>query len=229
MKRLSPVSWPLQEDEALSPIANDPNHTILLDSERHTVLEWLGQDSGVGTKLRVSTAVLRLASSIFLNMFKPSFHQWQRLLNEDCPENDVYLMGLLLRILRYRGSRSDSTTDAEQLARLSLLCDKYDCTETLGPSIPTGFRHSETGWHLIHGLGFLILVAYMFNDRIEFKTIYQRAVLHLTMKFSAEWEKEEPFSIIPFRLIVKLREVRFIMLSLRSSLKKHTSQLVKLW
>jgi hypothetical protein len=103
-------------------------------------------------------------------MFKPSFREGHWLLNKDCPEfeleDDARLMDLLLRILHYRGSRSDYTIDPEQLARLSLLCDKYDCTEALGPWIPTWFRYSEGVKHPAHGLGFLVLAAYCQNTGI---------------------------------------------------------------
>ena len=153
-------------------------------------------------------------------MFTPSFHEGQRLLNENCPEfeleDDAHLMGLLLRILHYQGNRSDYTINAEQLAQLSILCDKYDCTEALGPWIPTWFRHSEGVEQPTDGLGFLVLAAYMFNDPMEFKAISRTAVLQLTPKFSAEWEKEELFSILPLRVIGKLKGVRSIMLPLRS-------------
>jgi hypothetical protein len=105
--------------------------------------------------------------------------------------------------------------NAEQLARLSILCDKYDCTKALGPWIPTWFRHSEGVGYPTHGLGFLILAAYMFNDPMESKAISRTAILQLTPKFSAEWEKEKLFSILPLRVIGKLRRVSFIVPSLR--------------
>ncbi|USP82210.1 hypothetical protein yc1106_09484 [Curvularia clavata] len=213
-------SFTMQQDyEASSSIASDRDHIVLLDSRGDAVLKCVGQDGNVETMFRVSTAILRLASSVFSNMFKPSFQEGQRLVNEDCPEfeleDDAHLMGLLLKILHYRGSRSDYTIDAEQLARLSLLCDKYDFTEALGPWIPTWFRHSEKLGHLTHSLGFLVLAAYMFNDAMEFKAASQRAVLQLTPKFSAEWEKEDLLSILPLRIIGTLQGVGFTVLSLR--------------
>ncbi|KAJ6282176.1 hypothetical protein J3E71DRAFT_361123 [Bipolaris maydis] len=184
--------------EALFSIAKDPNHTTLLDSEGDAVLRCLDQYSDAGIEFRVSTAVLRLASSVFSNMFKPSFHQGQRLLNEDCPEfeleDDAHLMGLLLRILHYQ--------------------------EALGPWIPTWFRHSEGVEHPTDGLGFLVLAAYMFNDPMEFKAISRTAVLQLTPKFSAEWEKEELFSILPLRVIESLaRRVQHILDGLETELQ----------
>ncbi|RYN15619.1 hypothetical protein AA0112_g12665 [Alternaria arborescens] len=116
-----------QADEASSSTENDPNHATLLDSEGDAVLRCVGSSSEVRIQFRVSTAVLRLASSVFSNMFKPSFHEGQRLLHEDCPEfeleDDAQLMGLLLSILHYRGNSSDYTMSAEKLARLSILCD----------------------------------------------------------------------------------------------------------
>ena len=56
-------------------------------------------------------------------MFKPSFHEGQRLLREDCPEfeledDDAQLMGVILSILHYRGNPSNYTMNAEELARL---------------------------------------------------------------------------------------------------------------
>jgi len=144
-------------------------------------------------------------------MFKPSFHEGRRLLHEDCPKfelegDDAQLMGLLLSILHYQGKSSDYTIDAEKLARLSILCDKYDCTGALGPWIPTWFRHAVGVEHSTHGLGFLVLAAYMFNDRMEFRATSRTAVLQLTPKFSAEWENEELFSILPLRVIESITE-----------------------
>ncbi|RYN62349.1 hypothetical protein AA0113_g12503 [Alternaria arborescens] len=146
-----------QADEASSSTENDPNHATLLDSEGDAVLRCVGSSSEVRIQFRVSTAVLRLASSVFSNMFKPSFHEGQRLLHEDCPEfeleDDAQLMGLLLSILHYRGNSSDYTMSAEKLARLSILCDKYDCTGALGPWIPAWFRHAMGVEHPTHELG----------------------------------------------------------------------------
>lgn len=77
-------------------------------------------------------------------MFKPSFHEGQRLLREDCPEfeledDDAQLMGVLLSILYYRGNPLNYTINAEELARLLILCDKYDCTGALGSWILAWF------------------------------------------------------------------------------------------
>ena len=144
-------------------------------------------------------------------MFKPSFHEGQRLLREDCPEfeledDDARLMGVILSILHYRGNSSNYTMNAEELARLSILCDKYDCTGALGPWIPAWFRHAMEVGHPTYELGFLILAAYMFNDPMEFKAISRKAILRLTPKFSAEWEKEELCSTLPLCVIGKLQE-----------------------
>ena len=144
-------------------------------------------------------------------MFKPSFHEGQRLLHEDCPEfeledDDAQLMGVLLSILHYRGNPSNYTMNAEELARLSILCDKYDCTGALGPWIPAWFRHAMGVGNPTYELGFLILAAYMFNDPTEFKAISRKAILRLTPKFSAEWEKEELCSTLPLCVIGKLQE-----------------------
>jgi hypothetical protein len=140
-------------------------------------------------------------------MFKPSFHEGQRLLREDCPEfeledDDAQLMGVLLSILHYRGNPSNYTMNAEELARLSILCDKYDCT---GPWVH-GYRHAMEVGHPTYELGFLILAAYMFNDPTEFKAISRKAILRLAPKFSAEWEKEELCSTLPPCVIGKLQE-----------------------
>ncbi|KAJ6197799.1 hypothetical protein J3E72DRAFT_269392 [Bipolaris maydis] len=58
----------------------------------------------------------------------------------------------------------------------------------------------------------------MFNDPMEFKAISRTAVLQLTPKFSAEWEKEELFSILPLRVIDGLEtELQYVEHSLRGS------------
>jgi hypothetical protein len=59
--------------------------------------------------------------------------------------------------------------------------------------------------HPTYELGFLILAAYMFNDPTEFKAISRKAILQLTPKFSAEWEKEELCSTLPLCVIGKLQ------------------------
>jgi hypothetical protein len=46
----------------------------------------------------------------------------------------------------------------------------------------------------------------MFNDPMEFKAISRKAILRLTPKFSAEWEKEELCSTLPLCVIGKLQE-----------------------
>jgi hypothetical protein len=154
-------------------------------------------------------------------MFKPSFHEGQRLLREDCPEfeledDDAQLMGVLLSILHYRGNPSNYTMNAEELARLSILCDKYDCTGALGPWIPAWFRHAMGVGHPTYELGFLILAAYMFNDPTEFKAISRKAILRLILKFSAEWEKEELCSTLPLCVSVSYKGIQFIVMLLRN-------------
>lgn len=128
-------------NEVVSLMTNNSNHTTILDSDRDAVLKCLDQDSDVRIERQVSTAVIRLASFVFSNTFKPSFNKGQRLLNENFPkfelEDDAYPIDLLPRILYHQGSCSNYVKGAEQLTYLSVLYDKYGCKESLGTRIPT--------------------------------------------------------------------------------------------
>jgi hypothetical protein len=135
-------------------------------------------------------------------MFSASFSEGQRLLVEGCPvvelgDDDPELMGLILRILHYQGSPTEYVMEAERLAKLSLLCDKYDCTKSLGPWIPTWLRNVGTKDVSPQALGSQILAAYMFGDSLEFRNRSRTATLQLAASSVAVWEEEEPFAVLP--------------------------------
>lgn len=141
-------------------------------------------------------------------MFSASFSEGQRLLVEDCPvvelgDDDPELMGLMLRILHYQGDPTEYVIEAERLARLALLCDKYDCTRALGPWVPTWLRNVGTKDNSPQALGSQILAAYLFGDSLDFRNKSRAATLQLTASSVAAWEEEEPFAILPSSVIGK--------------------------
>jgi hypothetical protein len=141
-------------------------------------------------------------------MFSAAFREGQRLLVEDRPvvelgDDDPELMGLILRILHYQGSPVDYAMEAEKLARLSIQCDKYDCTRALGPWVTTWLRSVKTKDDPAEALGFQILAAYEFGDSIEFRNKTRAAILQLTPTFAATWEEEELFALLPFSVTGK--------------------------
>jgi len=181
------------------------NNVILatpLDPGGDIVLRCVSQCTGASAKFLVSTHILRLASPVFSCMFNATFHEGQRLLIEDCPllelgDDDPELMGLMLRILHYQGSSADYVMEPERLARLSLHCDKYDCTRALGPWVSTWLRNVATKDGSAKTLGFQVLAAYTFGDSLEFRNKSRTATLQLAPSFVAAWEKEELFAVLP--------------------------------
>ncbi|OWY49412.1 hypothetical protein AALT_g11080 [Alternaria alternata] len=173
-----------------------------LDPNGDVVLRCRSQCTGASAKFLISTHILRLASPVFSCMFNAAFHEGQRLLVEDCPvlelgDDDPELMGLMLRILHYQGSSADYAMEAERLARLSLHCDKYDCTSALGPWVPTWLRNVATKDESAKALGFQILAAFIFGDSLEFRNKSRTATLQLAPSFGAVWEEEELLAILP--------------------------------
>jgi hypothetical protein len=135
-------------------------------------------------------------------MFSASFSEGQRLLVEECPvvelgDDDPKLMGLMLRVLHYQGSPKDYVMEAETLARLSIHCDKYDCTRALGPWVPTWLRNVGRKDDSAYALGFQILAAYTFGHSLEFRNKSRTATLQLTLSFVEAWEEERLFAILP--------------------------------
>lgn len=131
-------------------------------------------------------------------MFSATFREGQRLLAEDCPvveleDDDPELVGLMLRVLHYQGRSADRTMDAETLARLSHHCDKYDCTRALRPWVKIWLENVATKDESAKAMGFQILAAFIFDDRLEFRRKSRTATLRLDPSFVAAWEEEELF------------------------------------
>jgi len=135
-------------------------------------------------------------------MFSPSFLEGQRLLVEDCPiinleEDDPELMELMFRILHYQGSPQEYVMDAEKLARLSLQCDKYQCTRALGPWVTIWLRNVARRDDSARTVGFQILAAYTFGDLLEFRSISRTATLQLRLSFVTAWDEDNLLAILP--------------------------------
>ena len=150
----------------------------------------------------VSTAVLRLASPVFSCMFGASFNEGQRLHSEICPvfelhDDDPAVMELILRVLHHQSSPEDYLIDAEKLARLSVYCDKYDCTRALRAWIRIWLQTVKTMDASVEALGFQIMAAYMFGNPLEFREISRAATLQLPLISAATWERDERFELLP--------------------------------
>jgi hypothetical protein len=176
------------------PCEPDPNGDVILSCYE--------QDSATTKSFRVSSKILQLASPVFIRMLSPPFKEGQELLQANCvrihlEDDDARLMSLILDILHYKADREFHILDSEDLARLAIHCDKYDCTKALGPWISTWFDEVVETGQSVMDVGFHLLASYMFNDPKKFAEISKTALEEITPDFRNKWLQEDTLTLLP--------------------------------
>ncbi|KAK3637335.1 hypothetical protein LTR56_013684 [Elasticomyces elasticus] len=98
-----------------------------------------GQDNEVHS-FRVSSQVLRLASSVFQALLGPRFREGITLATSatveiPLPEDDPGDMQILCSILHMRHDQAVSVLGAKTILSFAMLCDKYGCAKAVQPSV----------------------------------------------------------------------------------------------
>ncbi|KAK3332906.1 hypothetical protein B0T19DRAFT_483060 [Cercophora scortea] len=108
------------------------------DTERH----W-------GGEFLVSSKVLTLASPVFATMMGPNFMEGQKLRSGQAQgkpptitveEDDLDAMQTILGVLHFKINLVPSTITPEQIAKIAVHCDKYDCAAPLRLFVFTACR-----------------------------------------------------------------------------------------
>jgi hypothetical protein len=159
-------------------LKNKTSNLLKPDPDGDVVLECHDQDNHTTTAYRVLSKVLRLASPVFVGMFRPYFQEGHELLQGESPvielkEDNAPLMSLILNVLHFRGSGENHVMNAERLARLAIHCDKYDLTNALGPWVSFWSNNVERMSQSSEDSGFMLLAAYLFNAIPGHSTKYQ--------------------------------------------------------
>ncbi|PVH94087.1 hypothetical protein DM02DRAFT_694101 [Periconia macrospinosa] len=178
------------------------NNVQGIDPEGDITLKCCNTEDMVTTSFLVSSHVLRLASPVFKNMLKPNFKEGDQLLMEgkaDIKLNDdeASLLSTVLHILHFHGEVGIDSLDAEKLARLAILCDKYDLTKALGSWITVWFQKAEKTIQTPKDYGFMLLAAYRFNESERFREISIRAIKNIPNDSTDDWKNQELLNMMP--------------------------------
>jgi hypothetical protein len=188
------------------PCEPDPNGDVILSCD--------DEDSATTKSFRVSSKILQLASPVFIRMLSPFFKEGQELLQANCvrihlEDDDARLISLVLDVLHYKADREFHILDSEDLARLSIHCDKYDCTKALGPWVSTWFNEVVETGQSVMDIGFCLLACYTFNDPKRFSQISKKAMDDMTPDFHNKWLEEDTLTLLPTRISSRLSKRSF--------------------
>lgn len=168
----------------ISSLHPEADVVLLIDDE---------EGSGERRRLRVSTAVLKTASSYFRKLFGPNFQEGKSIkdganaeivLKDDHPE----AMELMLSALHSRHTRRLKTLKPLVLAHVALLADKYLCLEALGDRTAVWLHNSKVQGHDQVGYGHLITAAYYFQSSKYFEKATAAVIPH----FTSDWVQDGP-------------------------------------
>jgi len=140
------------------------------------------KDTETSVHLLVSSNVLRLASHVFETMFDGRFAEGQDLssaspktiqLTDDNPE----CMTMLCRIIHLKNSAIPSKLELDALIDFAILCDKYDCTDSVRPWSKIWVSHllSNTENKLCEKL---FSISYLLDLPDEFRDAGERLICH---------------------------------------------------
>lgn len=136
------------------------------------------------TRLRVWSVALSLGSSVFKAMFSTRFKEGIELAASSdvvipLPDDPPHAMDILCSVLHHRNNAVPQGPDleAEEMARIAELSDKYDCTEALKPSIRSWLLpHKDTA--SVEQRRHLMTAAYYFHDDRAFRDYGRWIVIH---------------------------------------------------
>ncbi|KAL1640813.1 hypothetical protein SLS58_006636 [Diplodia intermedia] len=166
-----------------------------------------------GTRLRVHSVVLKLASPVFRAMFGPHFSEGQNLseanpkevpLPDDPPES----MTLICEILHHQHP-SSSVRSKLLLEPLVSLVHKYDLVDAMGFKVAAFLEHELPAAKEDEFRGFeeqgLLAMAYLLKDKRSFNLISREVLIFYGGSFS---DFDDPFNILPSEILVALEKHR---------------------
>ncbi|RAL06798.1 BTB/POZ domain-containing protein [Aspergillus homomorphus CBS 101889] len=166
------------------------------DSEGDLILAIEGRDI---RQFLVSSKVLRLASPVFRKLLSPKFREGMQMTESHCPiitlhDDDSECMETMLKVLHYQ--EEENQMNAEMLARLAVLCDKYDCNRALRPWVFKWFHDCQT-IRTAEENGLLLLAAHFFRDEDQFCRLSANAQTQLSLEFGTQWQENDLLKLLP--------------------------------
>jgi hypothetical protein len=155
--------------------------TTIIAKNGDVILQVL-KDTETSVRLLVSSNVLSLASHVFEAMFDGRFAEGQDLssaspktiqLTDDNPE----CMTMLCRLIHLQNSDIPFDLELDALIDLAILCDKYDCADSVRPWSKIWVSHllSDTEKNSCEKL---ITVSYLLDLPHEFMDASERLIRH---------------------------------------------------
>ena len=140
------------------------------------------EDAETSVHLRVSSQVLSLASHVFETMFNGRFAEGQDLSSASpktiqLTDDDPKCMTMLCKLIHLQNSEIPTKLELDALIDFALLCDKYDCADSVRPWSKIWVSHllSETENKLCEKL---FSVSYMLDLPHEFMDAGERLIRH---------------------------------------------------
>jgi len=154
-----------------------------------------------GTRTRVASSVLSLASPVFRKMLGPDFLEGQAARSADAPklislpEDDPTAAMLLLSLLHFEPPSSETIT-AVNLAKLAEMADKYACTKPIALMSETllkrcvAERSKEGSKESLQTVARLFMAAHLLGQKKLFVELSRILVLEMTESFSSIMDLE---------------------------------------
>lgn len=128
-------------------------------------------------RLRTSSHVLRLASSVFKAMLKPTFKEGSSLAADgtveiELQDDDPSMMTTMMKIMHVCSDVMEHVPSTQELALLTQLADKYDAVGALRPVTHYYLQQAipRSAWYQSHW-GTLLAVAFKFKHADLFQKI----------------------------------------------------------
>ncbi|KAL1622388.1 hypothetical protein SLS54_004952 [Diplodia seriata] len=169
-----------------------------------------------GTRLRVHSVVLKLASPVFRAMFGPHFSEGQNLSETNpkevpLPDDPAEPMTLICEILHHQ--HPSNSVLSELLEPLVSLVHKYDLVDAMGLKVAAFLEHElpaakENGFRGLRDQG-LLAMAYLLKDERSFNLISREILIFYGGSFT---EFDDPFDILPLEILLALEKRRTLVL-----------------
>jgi hypothetical protein len=155
--------------------------TTIIAKNGDVILQLL-KDTETSVGLLVSSNVLRLASHVFENMFDGRFAEGQDLSSTSpktiqLTDNNPKCMTMLCRIIHLKNSEIPSKLELDALIDFAILCDKYDCADSVRPWSKIWVSHLLSNTEN-KSCEKLFSVSYMLDLPDEFRATGERLIRH---------------------------------------------------
>lgn len=178
-------------------------HIIALNDGGDAVLQFIDNSKSEVVGFLISTSLVKPASKVFRRLFEGHFVEARSFEEQERPyiqmyEDDADSMAIVLRVLHHDHESLPKELDREQIARLAIHSDKYDCVGVLRPWILSWIaRMQPIDSNDSIGVGLQILATYIVRAASEFAAATALAHRILKPTFQQEWMGNDVLQMIP--------------------------------